>query len=208
MPESRQEVLEYVAKTAQSVLNEQRYPSPFRYQHTTGTAAKQANDMEALRASGILGFEEELVRFLTAERSRLFLSAMCDRVLAQVESLPDGDGEHLANSLTTLRQQIDGPTEGKDNQRQSGFIGGRGVQLDSRVTAPCEICRGVLHQILDFLRQYQYDLSTRPETQEQHRNKEVSVRSTHGITSKSPLRAESALHIRGCLTPLPESCGR
>jgi GTP-binding protein EngB required for normal cell division len=194
-PESRQEVLEYVAKTAQSVLNG-GISKPFSVSARDGLAAKQANDMEALRASGILGFEEELVRFLTAERSRLFLSAMCDRVLAQVESLPDGDGEHLANSLTTLRQQIDGPTEGKDNQRQSGFIGGRGVQLDSRVTAPCEICRGVLHQILDFLRQYQYDLSTRPETQEQHAEQ-------GGFCSQHTWHYEQVASPRGICTAYP-----
>lgn len=30
------------------------------------------------------------------------------------------------------------------------------------------MCRGVLQQLLDFFRQYQYDLAVRPETQEEH----------------------------------------
>jgi GTP-binding protein EngB required for normal cell division len=165
---ARQEVLEYVAKTAQTVLNG-KISKLFSVSARDGLAAKQANDMEAQQASGILGFEEELVRFLTAERSRLFLSAMCDRALAQIESLPEANLEHLSSRLTTLRrQQVDGSTEGERNQPESVATGSASVQIDSRGVTPCDMCRGVMHQVLEFLRQYQYELSTRPETQEQH----------------------------------------
>jgi GTP-binding protein EngB required for normal cell division len=166
-PESRQEILEYVTKTAQKVVNG-GISKPFSVSARDGLAAKQANDTVALRASGILDFEEELVRFLMADRSRLFLSAMCDRVLAQVESLPEARAEHLASGLATLRLQIDGPVEDGKKQWQAVAVGSASAQLDSRGVTPCGICRGVVHQVLDFFRQYQYDLTTRPDIQEQH----------------------------------------
>jgi predicted GTPase len=69
-PESRKEVLDYVVNTAQSMLDGGTI-KPFSVSARDGLAAKQANDIEALKCSGILVFEEELIRFLTAERSHL-----------------------------------------------------------------------------------------------------------------------------------------
>jgi GTP-binding protein EngB required for normal cell division len=93
-PETRHEVLDYVAKTSQGVLNG-GLSKPFSVSARDGLTAKQANDMEGLRSSGILDFEEELIHFLTAERSRLFLSAMFDRASVVLGSLPEADAERL-----------------------------------------------------------------------------------------------------------------
>ena len=163
--ETRQEVIDYVANTARSLL-EGGTVKPFSVSARDGLAAKQANDIEALKASGVLGFEEELIRFLTAERSQLFLAAMFDRVSNAFVSLPEAQGERLAAELKKLRQQSDEESE----STASGAVvrQPQRARLDARGVTPCEMCRGVLHQLLDFFRQYQYDLSVRPETQEEH----------------------------------------
>jgi GTP-binding protein EngB required for normal cell division len=161
---SRQEVLDYVANTTQNVLNN-RISRPFSVSARDGLAAKQTNDLEALQASGVLAFEEELVRFLTAERSKLFLSAMFDRVSSAVASLPEGDGAHLNAELMKLRGQSE--TQTQATTASVALTQPSRVRIDQRGT-PCEVCRGVLHQLLEFFRQYQYDLAVRPETQEVH----------------------------------------
>jgi len=153
------------SNTARSVLDGGTV-KPFSVSARDGLAAKQTNNIETLKASGVLGFEEELVRFLTAERSRLFLSAMFDRVSNVFESLPEAEGEHLAAELKKLRQQSDEESKGT----ASGAVvrQPQRARLDARGVTPCEMCRGVLHQLLDFFRQYQYDLAVRPEIQEEH----------------------------------------
>jgi GTP-binding protein EngB required for normal cell division len=164
-PEAREEVLEYVANTVRSVLDG-RIAKPFSVSARDGLAAKQTNDPEALRTSGILAFEEELVRFLTAERSQLFLSAMFDRVSSTFASLPEADAERLGAALKKLRDQSE-----TDGQRTGANLVVRQparASIDARGVTPCEMCRGVLHQLLEFFRQYQYDLAVRPETQEEH----------------------------------------
>lgn len=164
-PETRQEILDYVASTAGNVLDGKTI-KPFSVSARDGLAAKQANDIEALKASGILAFEEELIRFLTEERSQLFLSAMFDRVFSALESLPQSDCDDLRAELTKLRDQSD-----TDSHATAGSVvvaQPLRARIDARGVTTCEICRGTLHQLLDFFRQYQYDLAVRPATQEEH----------------------------------------
>jgi len=164
-PETRQEILDYVASTAGNVLDGKTI-KPFSVSARDGLAAKQANDIVALKASGILAFEEELILFLTEERSQLFLSAMFDRVFSALESLPQSDCDHLRAGLTKLRDQGDA-----DSHAAAGSVvvaQPLRARIDARGVTPCEICRGTLHQLLDFFRQYQYDLAVRPATQEEH----------------------------------------
>jgi GTP-binding protein EngB required for normal cell division len=165
----RQEVLEFVSQTTQRILTGETI-RPFSVSARDGLAAKQANDMEALRESGILAFEDHLVRFLTFERSKLFLAAMLDRVSAAIRSLPTSRAISLDNELKRLRRDFG---EAVPSQEHAPALYGESVsiRLDSRGVTPCEICRRVLHDVLDFLRQYQYDLSTQPEVQTQHAEK-------------------------------------
>jgi GTP-binding protein EngB required for normal cell division len=164
-PEAREEVLDYVANTARSVLDG-RTAKPFSVSARDGLAAKQANDAEALQSSGILAFEAELVRFLTAERSQLFLSAMFDRVSSTLASLPEADAQRLGATLKKLRDQSE--ADGQTTRASAVFRQPLRARIDARGVTPCEMCRGVLHQLLEFFRQYQYDLAVRPETQEEH----------------------------------------
>lgn len=137
-PETRQEVLDYVADTARSVLHGGTV-KPFSVSARDGLAAKQANDVEALKASGVLALEDELIRFLSAERSRLFLSSMFDRVSNACMSLPEADGERLAADLKKLRRQSDEESESPASEamvRQP-----QRTRLDARGVTPCEMCR-------------------------------------------------------------------
>jgi GTP-binding protein EngB required for normal cell division len=165
---ARREVLGFVANTAQNVLNDGIF-KPFSVSARDGLAAKQTNDLEALQASGVFAFEEELVRFLTAQRSQLFLSAMFDRVFAAFASLPEGDGERLSAELQKLRDQTD--TQSRATAAKVVLAQPSRARVDARGVTPCEVCRGVLHHLLEFFRQYQYDLAVRPETQEAHAQK-------------------------------------
>lgn len=163
--EARGEVLEYVGNTVRSVLDG-RIAKPFSVSARDGLAAKQANDPEGIQSSGILAFEEELVRFLTAERSQLFLSAMFDRVSSTLASLPEAEAERLGAALKKLRGQSE--TEGQTTGGSVVVGQSPRARIDARGVTPCEVCRGVLHQTLEFFRHYQYDLAVRPEIQEEH----------------------------------------
>jgi len=162
-PEERNEVIDYVTRTARGVLNGRTY-KPFSVSARDGLDAKQRNDVEALRSSGILDFEDELVHFLIAERSRLFLSALLERVFAACASLPDTDAEALRDQLAGLHKQVGGT----EKITSAPAAEGPRVHIDSKSGAPCEVCREVMRRVLDFILHYQYDLSTRPEIQEAH----------------------------------------
>lgn len=163
-PDTRQEVLDYIANTARSELDG-GIVKPFSVSARDGLAAKQAKDMEALKSSGVLAFEEELIRFLTMERSQLFLAAMFDRASNAFASLPEADGERLVAELNKLRQQSD---EKGESTASVVVRPPQRARLDARGVTLCGMCRGVLLQLLDFFRQYQYDLAVHPETQEEN----------------------------------------
>src|SRR5581483_4630225 len=71
-----------------------------------------------------------------------------------------------------------------------------GTHLDARGVTPCAICRNVLHDVLDFLRQYQYDLSTNSETQEKHAE-------TGGFCPQHTWHYEQLASPRGVCTAYP-----
>lgn len=166
--ETRQEVLEFVGKTAKNLLNESNV-KPFSVSARDGLRAKQTRDEDLLKLSGISEFENELLQFLTAYRSELFLVTMCDRVLGRLESLTDT--EEVSALISKLKEARRGVSDSAvDSPRQPTLAPVQlpRARIDARGVTPCEICRSVLHDVLDFMRQYQYDLSTSPEAQELH----------------------------------------
>lgn len=164
----REEVLRYVEETARTVLGD-KVSRPFSASARDGLAAKQSGNGEALRQSGILEFEEALVQFLTTERARLFLSAMCDRVVAELRTLPDQQSDTLFSRLQTLRQQIE-PGFSSASERKRGndtaILPNSGAEFQKIAT--CEVCNAVMKEQMNFLSRYQYDLSTQPKLQQEH----------------------------------------
>ena len=166
--ETRKEVLEYVSRTSQSLFGGTE-SKPFSVSARDGLRAKQTKDEELLKSSGVLNFESQLVDFLISHRSELFLSTMGDRVSGQLEKLPDTAARAgLVSKLTEVRHAIGEPGNDTEHLPTMAVAQIPRAQVDSRGVTPCEICKAVLHEVLDFLRQYQYDLSTDPEAQEEH----------------------------------------
>jgi GTP-binding protein EngB required for normal cell division len=167
-PEQRAEITQYVEKTIHGVVGDKAF-SPFSVSARDGLAAKQARDAEGLNASGILAFEAALVEFLANKRAQMFLSSMCDRTLAEASALPDQARVSIASKLHALRQRVDpqgagGPDEANENRTEAGAVT---TTVFEKVSA-CEVCKAVIEKTMKFLSRYQYDLSTRTGTQEQH----------------------------------------
>jgi small GTP-binding protein len=166
--EAREEVVRYVEKTARSIVGSKAFP-PFSVSARDGLAAKQTEDAEKLRQSGLFDFEAALVQFLTNNRAQLFLSSMCDRTLVELQSLPESEANGLISKLHTLRQQVDPNSPGGSGQANDAAVElPTAANLVSQSIGTCEVCRVVMGRTMKFLAQYQYDLSTRPSTQEQH----------------------------------------
>ena len=167
-PDSRAEIIQYVQKTAQSVLGNKAVP-PFSVSARDGLAAKQAGDAGRLRDSGVLDFETELVEFLANNRAQMFLSSMCDRTLVEMQTLLGPEADSLVPKLQALRQQIDPNVSGEPGTlNQTSFESRAGAVLGLENVGTCEVCKAVMGKTMKFLARYQYDLSTRPRSQEQH----------------------------------------
>lgn len=165
----RAEVAEYVERSFRRAVG-YNAPKPFSVSAKDGLAAKLTGDVEGLRASGVSHFESALVRFLVRGRSILFLSAMCDRVRTELNRLPRLEAEPLVSRLDGLRQRLKlDESRAADAEPDSEVvITPAGPTFGVPGGGLCEICREVLRKEFDFLAQRQYDLSTRPEAQEEH----------------------------------------
>jgi GTP-binding protein EngB required for normal cell division len=165
-PSVRQEVVEYVEKTARAVLG-QSVPKIYSVSAKDGLAAKLTDNQEALQESGIQELEAELIRFLAEEKAQVFLSAMCNRVRDQIQSLPERDAERLSAALESLSQRIEpGQVHRSDDQRRAEALILSAVGLNHLGT--CEVCQAVWQAQFKFLSKYQYELSVRPKVQEEH----------------------------------------
>lgn len=194
--ETRKEVLEYVSRTAGTLFNGTE-SKPFSISARDGLIAKETKNEELLKTSGMTDFESELVRFLTTHRSEIFLETTCDRVLSQLESLPDtAESANLIAMLRRIRTLIDGSSRTLPEKPSLTAATKLRTQLDARGVTPCEICRCVLHDVLDFLRQYQYDLSTSSETQQKHAE-------TGGFCPQHTWHYEQVASPRGVCTAYP-----
>jgi GTP-binding protein EngB required for normal cell division len=166
-PELRDEILQFASETARRALGE-GFTNMFSVSARDGLAAKQMHNQDDLRESGVLSFETELLEFLRNQRSRLFLLGMIERVRAATESLPVMDAADLQQRLERARQQI--PSRQTEGQIAGKSVDSRTTLDDERGRAvrPCSICQRVLHSVLDFMRQYQYDLSVSADVQNSH----------------------------------------
>ena len=205
-PQLRGEVLAYAERLVDELLNG-KARRPFSLSARGGLSAKQANDPDALRASGVLEFEQELVNFLTTQKSELFLDSLCDRVLAELNVSTWTESEEAAKQVLALKQEV------RANSDVEGFALPASAPLRARPqfrlqsSSLCEVCARVFKELIEFLRHYQYELSTRPEIQMRHaRNGGFcalhtwhyeQISSPHGVcTSYPPLLTRLAENLR------------
>ena len=139
--------------------------------------AKQSENEDRLKESGLRSLEEELLRFLTEERAQSFLSNMYGRTTTFLTSRLRSESEHereeayntLLGRLRDLREKSLGPearSEGAVGIGQESSVPVATLQIEKRTG--CWICGSVLDAIFRFLGQYQYDLTIHPETQHEH----------------------------------------
>jgi small GTP-binding protein len=164
-PESRSEVLAYAEQVINGILDG-KAQKPFSLSARDGLAAKQASDAKALQASGIMEFEQELVQFLTTQKAELFLDSLCDRVLAELAASASSELGEATHEILAIKEQVHAHVAQPRPQGSAGLAKMRPLRLQP--TGLCEICGAVLKKLMEFLRRYQYELSTRPEVQNRH----------------------------------------
>jgi len=193
-PESRGEVTAYAERIVGEVLDG-KARKPFSLSACQGLAAKQANDIEALRASGVLQFEQELVDFLTAQKSELFLDSICDRVLSEL-SISTWPGLNEAKEkVLALRQEVRATLQ-QANLHPANVSSGTRPRRRLQANSVCEVCAQAFKGLTEFLRHYQYELATRPEVQKKHAERGgfcalhtwhyEQIASPHGVCSSYP----------------------
>jgi small GTP-binding protein len=141
---------------------------PFSLSARDGLAAKLANDLEGLRASGVLDFEQDLVNFLTAEKSQLFLDSMCDRILAELGASTRTELVELTTEVLELNRQVRASRDVQPRLQPASLPPNIRPQRRLQAGSLCEVCARAFKQLLEFLRHYQYELSTRPDVQKRH----------------------------------------
>jgi GTP-binding protein EngB required for normal cell division len=162
---ARQEVIDYVTTAAHNVLGD-NLPEPYCLSAKDALAAKQTHDADALRESGIERFEAELVRFLTEEKREAFLVYTCNRLRAEIESLPASSGNGLAAALDSFQRRIESDQSGAQQVQSSPASSADNIR--SPKVKGCEICKSVWQAQFKFLSRYQYDLSTDLALQQEH----------------------------------------
>lgn len=151
-------------------------PRIFSLSARQGLDSKQSGEENELEGSGLLGFETELIRFLTEERAQSFLSNMYGRTTSLLARRSRFEGQAgnaeafnlLDTRLHELRAKSIGEHAplGKAVASEKGSGPAASLQIEKRTG--CWICAAVLDAIFAFLSKYQYELTINPDTQLEH----------------------------------------
>ena len=127
--------------------------------------ARLASDDEALERSGLVNFEKSLVHYLITEKSRDFVLGLCERLATVLTEFENTDISKLRIHLEAIRKEATNADEGRapsEDGSQSKTV------PQPRRIAPCVICSQVAQAVHAFMRNFQYDLACRVETQIEH----------------------------------------
>jgi GTP-binding protein EngB required for normal cell division len=139
-------------------------------------AAKVAQNQPALEESGVLAFEHDLLRFLAEDRAQSFLEGMYQRTLELLsrwsrlsdDQSHEGEWAALLQRLLNQHESITGIQGHPSASAEIGSPGNEVWKLRIDRKAGCSICGSVLEATFRFLSKYQYDLTIRPEVQQEH----------------------------------------
>lgn len=172
--DERGQVLGYV-KAQLERFSFQRAPQIFSVSARQGLEAKQSQDSSSLADSGILRFEEELLRFLIEERAEAFLSSTYERIedfLIQRQR-----SETLAGRRSSYESLLEG-LRGLREPDQKQTSGDKAPDVDGDIVSPftlefdkrsgCRICGQVLDAVFHFLSKHQYELTIDQNAQREH----------------------------------------
>lgn len=205
-PEQQQAALSFVREQLDILFCHPR-PPVFSVSSIDGLKAKLADNRGLLEASGIMAFEEQLLRFLLTEKMSEFLLRMCSRARQLLLDLP------LAAESGDLIGQIDALSRQFARQDQSVStepLSAPAATFGNLHQLPtCEICAQVADRLWKFLCKYQYDIIINQEEQRRfadrgglcpfHSWQLQSVASPYGIcTGYAPLLDQLAVALRRC----------
>lgn len=165
-PAEREDALHYLREQLRGLLDG-RGLGIFSLSARDGLAAKQKGDAQLLAASGLAGFEAQLVRFLINEKSREFLLRLCHRLAAVLPALPRRpEVVRASEAVAALARQIGG-ARGSTVALAAGAANGAAALPLPTQSRSCEICAQVIDRCFEFLRHFQYDITVSPERQQQ-----------------------------------------
>ncbi|MGH8317963.1 MAG: dynamin family protein [Steroidobacteraceae bacterium] len=155
-PPERAEVLAFARECLERFLPSGRLRI-FSTSARDGLAASLAGDDAALAASGVGALRTELIRLLLEDKQRLVIAGLCARISSFIDTEGLSGASALKSRLICLREQWHG--EADPAEAPSAFI------RDARMEE-CLLCSRVHNALYEFLRAYQHQLATSPETRE------------------------------------------
>jgi GTP-binding protein EngB required for normal cell division len=170
----REQVLAFVEERLKRYSFSEK-PRIFSVSARQGLEAKLHRMPERLETSGLPVFEAELFRFLTEDRALSFLASMYDRTLdflversrSSEQREQEEAWKQLIARMGEQREMMSGITEVQEPtlqlQEQTQIYP---LSVDRKTG--CYICGKVLDGVFRFLSKFQYDLTIRPEVQEDH----------------------------------------
>lgn len=172
--DERQQVLDYV-KSQLDQFSLKKEPQVFSVSARQALEAKQSQQSDDIASSGILQFEEELLRFLIEERAEAFLSNMYERIKdfllerrnldKQTERRPIY--EELLERLQSLRES-EAELPSVEDRHYVTQGGPAQISLDLDKRSGCRVCGEVLDAVFHFLSKHQYDLVIDRDAQREH----------------------------------------
>jgi GTPase Era involved in 16S rRNA processing len=161
----REEVLDFIRSQVAQEAGTDEGPL-FPVSASEGLAAKLGREPERLERSGLPVFERALVHYLVTDRSRDFLTAMCDRIeslfaFQEVPGLKELEGR-LGEIRTRIRGQgkPESPSTPARPGNSSRVAAGRSLKISS-----CFVCRRMADATFKFMSRFQYELSHSREEQ-------------------------------------------
>ena len=170
----RGQVLDYVQTQLQR-FSFQRPPQVYSVSARQALEAKLSKQPGLVAGSGILQFEEELLRFLIEERAEAFLTNMYERIEDFLAERRDFEKqaerrpiyESLFERLRGLREPA-GETSSAERGHYLPDATSSNITLELDRRSGCRICSQALDSVFNFLSKYQYDLTINQDTQREH----------------------------------------
>lgn len=172
--DERRQVLDYV-KAQLEQFSFEKPPQVFSVSARQALDAKQSQQPDRVADTGILKFEEELLRFLIEERAEAFLSNMHERIQdfllerrnleMQAERRPVYDA--LLERLRGLREP-EGELPSTEHRHYAGDDDFPQISLQLEKRSGCVVCGEVLDAVFHFLSKHQYELIINRDAQREH----------------------------------------
>jgi GTP-binding protein EngB required for normal cell division len=146
-----------------SHFSEQSLLGVFSVSARDGLTAKLSHDDSVLRDSGIPDLEERLVQFLLERKRAVFLTRMHSRVDDLIDQLPHNEEfDGLRQRFEALNVRFQESHEGADTEAPEADFK---VRFNRNQLRSCQVCSEIEAATWEFLARFQYELSTRRETQ-------------------------------------------